>query len=118
NPFVGGVVAEALSVTTPAIAPVARSIAPMQLAGTLAMPAAVPAPVALNWPFAGLNWPDTVIHLPPATPVNVMMFVVLSSSTSITVIVVRSEEHTSELQSQSKIVCRLLLEQKKLNQAW
>src|SRR6266478_7829278 len=28
---------------------------------------------------------------------------------------VRSEEHTSELQSQSKIVCRLLLEKKKKN---
>src|SRR2546430_5632237 len=27
----------------------------------------------------------------------------------------RSEEHTSELQSQSKIVCRLLLEKKKKN---
>src|SRR5688572_31697327 len=27
----------------------------------------------------------------------------------------RSEEHTSELQSQSNIVCRLLLEKKKLN---
>src|SRR2546430_4084503 len=27
----------------------------------------------------------------------------------------RSEEHTSELQSQSNLVCRLLLEQKKLN---
>src|SRR2546430_5999878 len=29
------------------------------------------------------------------------------------VIVVRSEEHTSELQSQSNLVCRLLLEKKK-----
>src|SRR5256886_4042143 len=28
---------------------------------------------------------------------------------------VRSEEHTSELQSQSNLVCRLLLEKKKLN---
>src|SRR5688572_32296233 len=28
----------------------------------------------------------------------------------------RSEEHTSELQSQSNIVCRLLLEKKKRNQ--
>src|SRR2546430_11309134 len=28
----------------------------------------------------------------------------------------RSEEHTSELQSQSNLVCRLLLEKKKLNQ--
>src|SRR2546427_8877107 len=32
----------------------------------------------------------------------------------------RSEEHTSELQSQSNLVCRLLLEKKKtkLNDAW
>src|SRR5205085_11882738 len=30
---------------------------------------------------------------------------------------VRSEEHTSELQSQSKLVCLLLLEKKKLNTA-
>src|SRR2546430_7973052 len=29
----------------------------------------------------------------------------------------RSEEHTSELQSQSNLVCRLLLEKKKKNQA-
>src|SRR2546427_6278924 len=29
----------------------------------------------------------------------------------------RSEEHTSELQSQSNIVCRLLLEKKKINKA-
>src|SRR5688572_31302246 len=29
----------------------------------------------------------------------------------------RSEEHTSELQSQSKLVCRLLLEKKKLEAA-
>src|SRR5688572_32494935 len=30
--------------------------------------------------------------------------------------VTRSEEHTSELQSQSNLVCRLLLEKKKKNQ--
>src|SRR2546427_6524358 len=30
----------------------------------------------------------------------------------------RSEEHTSELQSQSNLVCRLLLEKKKHNEAW
>src|SRR5256886_13434167 len=29
---------------------------------------------------------------------------------------IRSEEHTSELQSQSNLVCRLLLEKKKQNQ--
>src|SRR2546430_5950011 len=31
---------------------------------------------------------------------------------------VRSEEHTSELQSQSNLVCRLLLEKKKKTQHW
>src|SRR2546427_3619096 len=31
---------------------------------------------------------------------------------------VRSEEHTSELQSQSNLVCRLLLEKKKKPRAW
>src|SRR2546430_10386685 len=30
----------------------------------------------------------------------------------------RSEEHTSELQSQSNLVCRLLLEKKKRNQTY
>src|SRR5688572_32179528 len=30
----------------------------------------------------------------------------------------RSEEHTSELQSQSNLVCRLLLEKKKNNKQW
>src|SRR2546430_3177416 len=34
-------------------------------------------------------------------------------STALVVALVRSEEHTSELQSQSNIVCRLLLENKK-----
>src|SRR2546430_10855902 len=35
---------------------------------------------------------------------------------SMTLSTVRSEEHTSELQSQSNLVCRLLLEKKKNNQ--
>src|SRR2546427_3250648 len=30
----------------------------------------------------------------------------------------RSEEHTSELQSQSNLVCRLLLEKKKRHSSW
>src|SRR5699024_11779840 len=32
--------------------------------------------------------------------------------------VLRSEEHTSELQSRFDLVCRLLLEKKKINKAW
>src|SRR2546427_7994234 len=31
---------------------------------------------------------------------------------------IRSEEHTSELQSQSNLVCRLLLEKKKNDKSW
>src|SRR2546427_6409080 len=34
------------------------------------------------------------------------------------VIEMRSEEHTSELQSQSNLVCRLLLEKKNHSRAW
>src|SRR2546430_13605188 len=36
-----------------------------------------------------------------------------SSSSKAKIIIWRSEEHTSELQSQSNLVCRLLLEKKK-----
>src|SRR2546427_9601202 len=36
-----------------------------------------------------------------------------SSSASLACMFLRSEEHTSELQSQSNLVCRLLLEKKK-----
>src|SRR2546430_3764354 len=38
---------------------------------------------------------------------------ILNNSASITRCAARSEEHTSELQSQSNLVCRLLLEKKK-----
>src|SRR5688572_32591609 len=38
------------------------------------------------------------------------------STAPLTATVSRSEEHTSELQSQSNLVCRLLLEKKKKNQ--
>src|SRR5256886_12106705 len=37
----------------------------------------------------------------------------LRDSTGAVLVVARSEEHTSELQSQSNLVCRLLLENKK-----
>src|SRR2546430_10054427 len=39
----------------------------------------------------------------------------LAGAFDIDVVLVRSEEHTSELQSQSNLVCRLLLEKKKKN---
>src|SRR5438034_8131209 len=49
-------------------------------------------------------------------------FLALSCPSALTLLVVefssrRSEEHTSELQSHSDLVCRLLLEKKKKNEA-
>src|SRR5688572_31656067 len=41
-----------------------------------------------------------------------------SGPTLMTVAVARSEEHTSELQSQSNLVCRLLLEKKKRQRSY
>src|SRR2546430_10642801 len=46
-------------------------------------------------------------------PLNGRQFIQLALLTAGVVPEVRSEEHTSELQSQSNLVCRLLLEKKK-----
>src|SRR5690625_6692114 len=43
-------------------------------------------------------------------------FVRKYSSDSVKKVVLRSEEHTSELQSRGHLVCRLLLEKKKISQ--
>src|SRR5688572_32289308 len=48
---------------------------------------------------------DTTPYTPTAASNNASM-----ANTAVSVVVVRSEEHTSELQSQSNLVCRLLLE--------
>src|SRR5205085_5529206 len=40
---------------------------------------------------------------------------VMRATASMSAVALRSEEHTSELQSQSNLVCRLLLEKKKKN---
>src|SRR6266571_2202655 len=63
-------------------------------------------PRSTLFPYTTLfrSWAGTLL-LPPAT---------LEDSGSITP---RSEEHTSELQSHVNLVCRLLLEKKKKNQA-
>src|SRR2546427_3867023 len=67
-------------------------------------------------PFAAL--PERCIHVPAtdaefaAARAALMAAPVLGFDTES-----RSEEHTSELQSQSNLVCRLLLEKKKKKQA-
>src|SRR2546427_7229305 len=62
--------------------------------------------------------PDPLPGLPPASPPVqdsiIPIGVDLPSAMSSSIVdTVRSEEHTSELQSQSNLVCRLLLEKKK-----
>src|SRR5206468_9165161 len=52
------------------------------------------------------------LPLPPTTLTFVLMLVVLELAV---IAPDRSEEHTSELQSRSDLVCRLLLEKKKNN---
>src|SRR5260221_7407185 len=47
----------------------------------------------------------------------VVVLVVMASGSLYLVSAVRSEEHTSELQSHSDLVCRLLLEKKKIYNA-
>src|SRR5688572_31339490 len=64
------------------------------------------------------NWnPDSIVqkgdtvrgYFPHPVPIN------LTNSELVFYLKARSEEHTSELQSQSNLVCRLLLEKKKTN---
>src|SRR2546430_3767945 len=53
---------------------------------------------------------SAALTLPPASSYRLILQVQTVSGTTP---VLRSEEHTSELQSQSNLVCRLLLEKKK-----
>src|SRR5688572_30969130 len=64
------------------------------------------------WAIGSLRATGTTI-LPRLTEVRVDLAVVLFSiALSLVTGLLRSEEHTSELQSQSNLVCRLLLEKK------
>src|SRR2546430_11428469 len=58
-------------------------------------------------------FPYTTLFRSAACPLAASSAVVVSPSDSTTPRKRRSEEHTSELQSQSKLVCRLLLENKR-----
>src|SRR5438270_13988605 len=51
---------------------------------------------------------------PPFSRADSRIFKIFSGSSGIQTSFARSEEHTSELQSQSNLVCRLLLEKKKI----
>src|SRR5688572_31618358 len=69
----------------------------------------------MQWPCTDLDHPGTpYLHAPrPALPTGRGRFFPVEFQPPIEEPDSRSEEHTSELQSQSNLVCRLLLEKKK-----
>src|SRR2546421_8923278 len=69
------------------------------------------APSVSDTPFCMTRKPDTHGHRFPNCARKIIQAGVSKSST----VRSRSEEHTSELQSRSDLVCRLLLEKKKKN---
>src|SRR5206468_11127191 len=69
---------------------------------TLSLHDALPIYIPSNSSLGPTNWSNS--HLART----------LTSQTLAAVAVARSEEHTSELQSRSDLVCRLLLEKKKI----
>src|SRR3712207_1016422 len=78
-------------------------------------------PIFLRQTFYGLRvhmrvcWPGVITRL-SVTPADVHELSVLPQLLESTRgLAVRSEEHTSELQSRQYLVCRLLLEKKKKN---
>src|SRR5699024_12691192 len=74
--------------------------------------------VHLRWPAAQFEIRNCAVQGPDAVPGVMRNLAELDEDPQIDVIVielgeVRSEEHTSELQSRFDLVCRLLLEKKK-----
>src|SRR2546430_11214193 len=66
-----------------------------------------------SWPSAESNTSDTMKSTNPMTSIQRSWYTNRWPATRPTSSDHRSEEHTSELQSQSNLVCRLLLEKKK-----
>src|SRR2546430_12438193 len=71
---------------------------------------------ALNYFGYGLILPFEIIYLHQIRGFSTSIAGLVLAATQGTA-AIRSEEHTSELQSQSNLVCRLLLEQKKSRKA-
>src|SRR3990167_8928576 len=59
---------------------------------------------SLIWPIAAL------VAFRANKEVDVGIFSIINNLSPVFTLIIRSEEHTSELQSQSNLVCRLLLE--------
>src|SRR2546430_11332721 len=80
---------------------------------TLSLHDALPIFTRLTGPEAALEAITSGAHIP--APRALELGVVDALADDVVGEAVRSEEHTSELQSQSNLVCRLLLEKKKQN---
>src|SRR5690606_41673573 len=80
-----------------------------------ALPISQPKPSAIGDPSYGAGFPSTTISEDPPMSTNILMPALSPTMTEGTLVKwnVRSEEHTSELQSRENLVCRLLLEKKK-----
>src|SRR2546430_8265384 len=79
-------------------------------------------PRSTLFPYTTLFRSDSVAAFSPSAPIIAMyiheigrMPALPYGAAETAPIASRSEEHTSELQSQSNLVCRLLLEKKKIN---
>src|SRR5690606_40505841 len=69
-----------------------------------------------NFSFSDSHQPNIPVTLTGGCPRRTSSYV--TNGKVIKVFVVRSEEHTSELQSREKLVCRLLLEKKTTTTGW
>src|SRR5688572_32058523 len=77
----------------------------------LLVAAGLTAAAVLPETISGQSLPDSVLAVTSARLIDVVTGTVIPRG----LVLVRSEEHTSELQSQSNLVCRLLLEKKNKN---
>src|SRR5256886_9845673 len=95
--FVGGLVDDRTKMAADVIREISNHVGGQQtfLGPTLAIPYTIPPQSATAVPIRGIY--------------------LISPAKASAVVKIRSEEHTSELQSQSNLVCRLLLEKKKLH---
>src|SRR5690606_40575208 len=77
-------------------------------------------PICFSLPFSALNNPVTHIITtkiqPTRNAIHPKKGITFKKLNAIPVNIIRSEEHTSELQSRENLVCRLLLEKKKARQ--
>src|SRR5260221_9764320 len=104
-PAAGALTSSAQACTRPGVAPIVTlSVPVLPLARLASVPAITPLPTGLDASAYSVT-PDG--HVVTSTSLASLMRMTRVSPAR------RSEEHTSELQSHSDLVCRLLLEKKK-----